>query len=246
MNVGYLIARLKTDNSIVDILWGLGFVVVSWSLFLSGTNPMNPFLMLMVSLWGLRLGAQLYFRNKREGEDWRYKAWRKDWGEKVNLIAYFRIFMLQGVFMFLISMPLVPALPEGYSPGVIAWAGIILWFIGFSFESIADYQLYRFKGNPENKGKVLDTGLWKYSRHPNYFGEILLWWGIGIYVFSYAGVFFGFLGPLIISLLLIFVSGVPMTERKTKKNPKYHDYIERTNTLIPLPPKKARKQALAN
>lgn len=232
----FIIAQIKKDNSIVDVAWGLGFVVVAYVLQSDFEYWTQLLLVSMVAAWGIRLALYLFIRNRNSGEDWRYQKWRRDWGDKVVLIAFFRVFMLQGIMMWIIALPLMQthsAVGEGWSTGFFTGLGLSLWITGFLWESIADWQLMQFKSKPENKGKIMTLGLWKYSRHPNYFGEILVWWGIFFFSILFGTWYISIISPIIITLLLTKVSGVPMLERKYRDNADYQAYKEKTSSLIP-------------
>jgi steroid 5-alpha reductase family enzyme len=232
----FLIALIRKDNSIVDIFWGLGFIVVAgYSFMYSGNYGLLQMIMnLLVLLWGLRLTFYIFFRNRGKGEDFRYKAWRDTWKYFV-LRSFFQIFMLQGLFMFLVALPIVfvnrmaASGMDGFST-----AGTILFLAGFLFETIGDYQLVRFKKDPGNKGKIITTGLWKITRHPNYFGEALLWWGIAFFAAGYPGGWMTLISPILITLLLRFVSGVPMLEKKYRGRPDWEEYKRKTPPFVPF------------
>jgi steroid 5-alpha reductase family enzyme len=231
MTAWYFIAILKKDNSIVDVAWGLGFVLVFWIQFYLYGRPLV--LGLMVTIWGLRLAAHIFQRNRKKGEDWRYQKWREEWGKHFYLRSFLQVFMLQGFFMWVVAMPLMQAAPENQSLTWIQWIGILVWLTGLLWEAVADWQLSRFKANPENKGKIMTGGLWHYSRHPNYFGEIVLWCGIFLFCLPYSNWWMSLLSPLTITWLLNRVSGVPMLEKKYAGDPEYQAYVSRTNALIP-------------
>ena len=236
MTIVFFIALIRNDNSIVDIFWGLGFIVVTaFSVIRSGNlNIQTVVLHLMVVLWGLRLSIHIYTRNKGKGEDFRYKAWRDTWKFFV-LRSYFQVFMLQGIFMMIVSSPVY--FVNQYSDGalhLIDYIGIILFLTGFCFETVSDYQLLRFKKNPGHKGKIITTGLWSISRHPNYFGEALIWWGIGCFALSYNQGWIMLVSPVIITFLLRFVSGVPMLEKKYQNHPDWDEYKKKTAVFVPF------------
>jgi steroid 5-alpha reductase family enzyme len=236
MTIVFFIALLRKDNSIVDVSWSLGIIVVAlYSLTRSANlNPETIILNFMVILWGLRLSVHIFIRNKGRGEDFRYKAWRDTWKFFV-LRSYFQIFILQGIFMMIISSPVF--FVNQRSDGIfhpIDYIGIILFLAGFTFESIADYQLSLFKKDPGNKGKIITSGLWSISRHPNYFGESLIWWGIGCFSLAYYQGWAMLMSPLLLTFLLRFVSGVPMLEKKYQDHPDWKAYKQKTAAFVPF------------
>ena len=240
----WVISVFIKNVSIVDLFWGLGFVVTGWFYYFNteGLEPRKLVLMIMVTIWGLRLSGYLTWRNAGKGEDFRYKQFRKNYGEKRYWwISFFQTFLLQGVLMWLISVPLLGAQYQSGNShlGVIDFAGIVLWIIGIAFESGGDFQLARFKADPSNKGKVLDSGFWKFSRHPNYFGDAAVWWGYGLLSIA-AGSFLPALGSLLMTALIIKVSGVALLEKSlVSDKPGYREYVERTSAFIPWFPKKS-------
>lgn len=238
----WVISLMVNNASIVDIVWGLGFAITSWVLALTidGDSTRQILLAVMVGVWGVRLGGYLAKRNIGHGEDWRYKAMRKKKGPKFGLISLVTVFGLQGVLMWVVSLPVQFGNADD-SPGVgpLAVIGIIVWITGLGFEAIGDLQLARFKKNPDNAGKVMDQGLWRLTRHPNYFGDALLWWGIGLVGAETGSGVIGLVGPLVMTVFLLRVSGVPMLERSLmKRREGYADYVARTSGFIPRPPKK--------
>ncbi|CAB4602768.1 unannotated protein [freshwater metagenome] len=238
----WLLSLVLKNASIVDIVWGLGFAITSWVLAITvdGNSGRQILLAVMVGLWGVRLGGYLAKRNIGHGEDWRYKAMRKKKGPKFGLISLVTVFGLQGTLMFVVSLPVIFGNGDS-SPGVgpIAVMGIMVWMVGLAFEAIGDLQLARFKKDPSNAGKVMSTGLWSLTRHPNYFGDALLWWGIGIVGAETGSGVVGLVGPLVMTLFLLKVSGVPMLERSLmKRREGYAEYAARTSAFIPRPPKK--------
>jgi steroid 5-alpha reductase family enzyme len=184
MTILWLTSILIKNVSIVDLFWGLGFVLAGWVYFLNtdGFGVRKIIIMTLLTIWGLRLSIYLAWRNHGKGEDFRYRKFRNDYGEKRYWwISFFQTFLLQGILMWLISAPILGAqFYPGNEPGILDFAGIILWIIGFVFEAGGDMQLARFKANPANKGKVLNTGFWHYTRHPNYFGDAAAWFGFGL------------------------------------------------------------------
>lgn len=238
----WLLSVIIKNASIVDIVWGAGFAITSWALALTvdGDSGRQVLLAIMVGVWGTRLAVYLAMRNIGHGEDWRYKAMRKKAGKKFPVSSLITVFGLQGVLMWVVSLPVQFGNGDS-SPGVgpLAVIGIMVWLVGLSFEAIGDLQLARFKKNPANAGKVMDTGLWSLTRHPNYFGDALLWWGIGIVGAETGSGVIGFVGPLVMTFFLLRVSGVPMLERSlSKRREGYAEYVARTSPFFPRPPKK--------
>jgi steroid 5-alpha reductase family enzyme len=234
---------LIKNVSIVDIFWGFGFVVVNafYVFNLEEIGSRSLLLLLLVSIWGLRLTIYLAIRNIGKGEDYRYQQFRKDYGSKRYWwFSYFQVFLLQGALILVVSLPLI-GVHINATADVLIWLdyiAILIWIIGFSFEAGGDYQLYKFKKNQKNKGKVLNTGFWKYTRHPNYFGDAAVWWSYALFSIS-AGAYWQVIGAVIMTLLIIKVSGVAMLERTLKDTkPKYKEYIEKTNSFLPWFPKK--------
>lgn len=241
MNVMFLLAQLKKDNSIVDIGWGLGFLTVTVFLTynLGLNDTVHQVFLAMISLWALRLAGYIFNRNQGTGEDFRYAAWRKEWGKHAVWRAYLQVFMLQGLIMWIVLSPAYAILSNPTQEfNVYHIIGILLWMIGFYFEAVGDHQMMRFKKDEANKGKVMDQGLWRLTRHPNYFGEALLWWGLGAYSFTPDFWWLSLIGPAVITFLLLKVSGVAMLERKYDGNSKYAEYKRTTNAFIPWFPKK--------
>ena len=229
--------------SIVDIFWGLGFVVVNtFYVFMSGElNARKILILTLVSIWGLRLAIYLAFRNIGKGEDFRYQEFRKNYGPKRYWwFSFFQTFLLQGALIMIVSLPLL-GINSSTSNGtlnVLDYIGIAVWLIGFTFEAGGDFQLARFKNNLKNNGKVLNTGFWKYTRHPNYFGDSAVWWAYAIFSIA-AGSYWQIIGAIIMTLLIIKISGVRLLEKTLKESkPQYRDYIKKTNSFFPWFPKK--------
>lgn len=236
VNVWFIISLIHKKNDVADIAWGLGFILLTWSSFFVAANYGTRGLLtgLLISIWGIRLAWHIYTRNKGKEEDYRYLAWRKQWGRWFLLRSYFQVFILQGVFLYLIVFPVI--LINKSADTLLIWldmVGIIFWLIGFYFETVGDAQLVRFKKNAANKGKLLQDGLWAITRHPNYFGEVLQWWGIGIIALSAKDGWMGLIGPLTITFLLLKVSGIPMLEKKMESHPDFKSYKARTNAFFP-------------
>lgn len=237
----WLLSVLRRDASIVDIVWGAGFVVTSWVLVasLEADRPRQFLLAALTSVWGLRLAGYLARRNLGKGEDFRYQAMRRRWGARFPLISLVTVFGLQGVIMWIVSLPLQYGSADA-DPGLgpVAVMGIMVWIVGFVFESVGDAQLARFKADPANAGKVMDRGLWSLTRHPNYFGDSMVWWGIGIVAAETGSGVIGLAGPLVMMFFLMRVSGVPMLERSLmKRREGYAEYAARTSAFFPRPPR---------
>lgn len=238
MMILWWISLRLADASIVDLFWGLGFVMVAWATFtVSSTDLRSMLLVALTTVWGLRLSGYLAWRNLGKGEDPRYKAMRDYRGKQFWWVSLFTVFGLQGAVMWLISLPLQVGQTVDQPMTVIGWVGVAVWTIGFLFESIGDYQLARFKSDPQNRGKVMDQGLWRFTRHPNYFGNSMIWWGL-FFVSLTATSFWTVVSPLVMTFFLVKVSGVALLERTLKgRSAEYRDYVQRTSPFIPWPPK---------
>lgn len=231
------------NASIVDIVWGLGFVCVAWAVRfrVDGFSARQNLLVALTTIWGLRLAGYLFWRNHGKGEDYRYRNMRKHWGARFPWVSLVTVFGLQGVLMFVVSLPVQlgqgPLTPD---LGWLAVAGVIVWAIGLFFEVVGDAQLARFKADPANAGALMTTGLWKYTRHPNYFGDACVWWGIALVAAETTVGRWGLIGAAVMTVLLRRVSGVVLLEKSlSKRKPGYAEYIARTSAFIPRPPKKA-------
>lgn len=241
----WLASLLKRDVSIVDSLWPMMFLLaaVTYDLTLVDTGPRAALLLVLVGIWALRLFAYITWRNWGEDEDRRYQAIRANNEPNFELKSLFIVFILQGVIAWIVSLPLMPAIGSAVEINALDYVGLGLWAIGMLFEAGGDYQLTRFKSDPENRGKVMDRGLWRYTRHPNYFGNACIWWGFGLLAVA-AGAWWALLSPLLMTFLLLKVSGVSLLEQDIgERRPAYADYIARTSAFIPLPPKKRAASA---
>ena len=244
MTLLWIISVFIKNVSIVDFFWGLGFVITAlFYYFISGNADLrSKLLLMMVSVWGVRLSVYLAWRNYGKGEDFRYREYRQKYGEhRYWWISFFQTFLLQGILMWLISAPLLGIMlgRNASLPGVLDYTGIAVWLTGFIFEAGSDFQLAKFRSDPGNKGKVLDTGFWKYTRHPNYFGDAAVWWGYGLICLS-AGSYLPVLGSVLMTLLIIKVSGVTLLEKSLQlTKPHYADYANRTSSFLPWFPKKS-------
>jgi len=234
---------IKKDVSIVDIFWGLGFVIIAWNTFVhtNGYLPRKLLVATLTTAWGLRLALHIYSRSLGKEEDPRYRALRAKIGEKYWIVSLFTVFGLQAVLLWIISLSV--QVSQTYSnPKELVWTdflGVTIWILGFTFEAVADHQLKRFKADSSNKGKVMERGLWAYSRHPNYFGESLVWWGMFIISLTEFRNAWVIVSPALITFLLLKVSGVTLLEKTiVETRPKYKDYVQRTNAFFPWFPKK--------
>jgi steroid 5-alpha reductase family enzyme len=239
MTAWYIVGLILKRNDVADIAWGGGFVVLAWiSLFISGVSLRGLVATILVTIWGLRLASHIYVRNRNKPEDYRYQAWRNEW-KYFYLRSYLQIYLLQGLFLYLIALPFLFINNKSLSGiTVLDIVGILVWIIGFYFESVGDSQLKQFVSNPDNKGRIMDQGLWKYSRHPNYFGEVTQWWGIFIITLSIPFGYLTVIGPLTITSLILFVSGIPLLEKKREGRTDWEKYKKQTSIFFPLPPKK--------
>jgi steroid 5-alpha reductase family enzyme len=232
----YVVAQLKHDNSIVDIFWGIGFCIVAVLLFIvkGESTPRQWLILSLILLWGVRLAWHIGKRNAGKGEDFRYAAWRKAWGNTQWWRSYLQVFLLQGIIMWIISVPVILVLSQPNAPlGILDYAGLAVWLLGFYFEVVSDHQLTQFKKDLANKGKLIQSGLWKLSRHPNYFGEVTMWWGIFLIALNMSGGYWAIISPVLITFLIVKVSGVPMLEAKYSKHPDFKAYADKVPELIP-------------
>ncbi len=251
MCAAFGIALLKKDNGVADIAYGWGFVVVAWVTFLFGDFGFAGMLVtFLATIWAARLSIRIYLRNRGKPEDFRYKSMRDNkglkWRERFEVRSFFQVFMLQGAIIFFVVLPvsLLNVYGKGAGISLIGLLGFIIWLKGFFFESIGDWQLSKFMRDPANKGKIMDKGLWKYTRHPNYYGESLMWWGLAlisfgtlVYVSNFLIAILAFVGPVLITYLLLKVSGVPLLEARFAGNPAWETYKKQTSVFIPWFPK---------
>ena len=246
MIIGWLLSLVLKNVTVVDSLWGLGFVMIAWTTFLltDGFLTRKLLIAFLVTLWGVRLSIYLTLRNWGKGEDPRYGLWREKSGKHFLIVSLFKVFLLQALFLWAISISIQYGMVST-TPEMITWLdmlGLILWGVGFIFEAVGDWQLAAFKSNPANKGKVMDQGLWAYTRHPNYFGECFMWWGIFLIAFSTPNSWWTILSPLTITAVLLKMTGIPLTEKTiVTHRPGYKEYIQRTNAFFPWFPKAKKK-----
>lgn len=232
----WLLSVPLRDASIIDMFWGPLFVVVAWVLlYAAGEVQIRSYLVtLLVTLWGLRLGFHLITRNLGEGEDSRYRHWRANGGERWWLKTYYRVFLLQGAIALLVATPLIAAFQRPDELGVVNLFGIAVWLTGFLWELLADIQLTRFKADPDNEGRILDTGLWRLSRHPNYFGDAVQWWGLGLIAVE-PGTWWALVGPAVMTTVFVTLSNDVIERGMKKRRPNYAAYIENTPPFFPRP-----------
>ena len=236
MTTLFLVALARRDNSIVDIAWGPGFLLCALAAGLTGPgwSVASAVVTALVAVWSVRLGLRIWRRNRGKGEDFRYAKWRKEWGKWVVPRSFLQVFVLQGLLMLTVAAPVIILNGSaGVAFGPLAAVGLAAWAVGFYFEAVGDWQLDRFIADKNHTKQVLDEGLWRYTRHPNYFGEATLWWGIGLMAFGAGGGWPVFVGPVVITFLLLFVSGVPLLEKKMMESPEFREYAGRTSVFFP-------------
>jgi steroid 5-alpha reductase family enzyme len=237
MTLLWLLSLTLKNSSIVDIFWGAGFILIVWLVFAlapQGYLPRRQLVAWLVTLWGARLTLHIGNRNWGKPEDFRYARWREENGPRWWWVSYFKVFLLQGLIMWVLSTPLIAAQTSGF-PVILTpldVLGMCAWGAGLLFEAVADAQLARFKKDPANRGKILTSGLWKFSRHPNYFGEAVVWWGYYLFALA-AGAGWTVFAPILMTFLLVKVSGVAMLENTLKSKPGYTEYIQNTNAFVP-------------
>lgn len=238
MTAWFVVSIVKKRNDVADVAWGLGFPIVAWLMFFMSGFSFRSFLVnILITIWGWRLASHIYKRNKDKKEDYRYEKWRKEW-KYFYIRSFFQVFILQGFLLFIIALPALminKLSPTGIDRALVL--GIIIWLIGFYFESRGDKELAEFIKNPNNKGKILKTGLWKYTRHPNYFGEVSMWWGIFLMGAMLKDGLLTIIGPLTITILIVYISGIPLLEKKFEGNKEFEEYKKKTSMFFPWWPK---------
>ena len=241
MTAAFVLARWRRTNSLIDVAWGLGFIVVTAVQFARApaVDPAKAMVSAAVLLWGLRLSIHLGRRVWGRPEDFRYAAMKERWGRADAVKSFFFVFMFQGLVMLVVSLPIILAFSSPSRPlAPLDVVGAAVFAAGFIFEAVGDAQLAAHIRDPANKGRLMTRGLWSTTRHPNYFGEATLWWGIGLMAVSSRHGWIGLCGPLTMTLLLVFVSGVPLLERKYAGRPDWEAYRARTPMFVPWFPKK--------
>ncbi len=240
MNAWFIASVLKKRSDLADTAWGIGFILASWAAFvISNVSGWRGALSAMlVTIWGARLAWHIHRRNRNKPEDYRYQAWRKAWGRWFLLRSYGQVFILQGLLLFLV---VIPVLLVNFQPSrnfsLLDAAGLVLWAFGFLFEALGDWQLAAFIAEPANAGKLMQGGLWRYSRHPNYFGEVAQWWGLWLLALNVPYGWVTIIGPLTITTLILKVSGIPLLEAKMAKHPDFSSYARKTSVFFPWIPR---------
>lgn len=237
----WLASLAVSNSSIVDMWWGPGILLIgiAYALTTDGDGGRVRVVLALLAIWAIRLAWHIGERNIGHGEDFRYAKWRRERGASWWWFSYFKVFLLQAVIAWIVATPLYYAISAPSPAALTGWdiAAVVVFGIGLMFEAVGDAQLRRFKRNQANRGHVLDTGLWRYTRHPNYFGDALLWWGFGLFSVA-AGHPIGLIGPAIMTYLLIRVSGVALLEKTLHETkPEYASYVARTSAFFPMPPK---------
>jgi steroid 5-alpha reductase family enzyme len=241
----WLLSLALRDASIVDIAWGAGFVQIAWvaAVLSDGAAARRVLVTALVTLWGLRLASHLYRRNWGHGEDFRYQRMRAHHGGRFWLVSLYTVFGLQAGLMWVVSIPVQLAVAAHEPTGLtlLDALGTLIFALGLTFEAVGDRQLGRFRADPANKGRVLDTGLWAWTRHPNYFGDAVVWWGLFTIALATPWGILGVIGPALMNFFLLRVSGVALLEKSlARTKPQYRDYVARTSAFVPWPPKRTR------
>ena len=244
-----VVAFFRENNSIMDIAYGAGFVLIAWSLAVMWPEWTDRQMIILacVTVWGVRLATRILLKNWGKPEDFRYQAWRTEWKKKGMLYFFFRslgqIYLLQGAVVLIVSLPVMIAFSSHEARMSVEWynwLGLGVWGVGFLFELVGDWQLDRFIRKPENKGQIMTSGLWKYTRHPNYFGEATMWWGIFLVILGLPFSHLAILSPILITFLLTQVSGIPMLEKHWAGRPDWEIYKAKTSAFFPWLPKRTK------
>ena len=251
--IAFIVGTIKKNNGLMDIFYGPGYFVVALTTLIlyfilnSKLNIRQLIITTLVFIWALRLATYVFIRNRGKPEDYRYQAMRRRWKTNIVLKSFIRVYLFQGLVIFIVAFPVWfvnisvnPVIQILDFSGITLWLGVIIWLIGFLFESFGDYQLYKFKQNPENKGKVMDQGLWKYTQHPNYFGEVTQWWGIFVVALAVPFGFISIIGPIFITYMIIKVSGIRLLNWRYRADDMYAEYKKRTRVFFPWFPKKEK------
>jgi steroid 5-alpha reductase family enzyme len=238
----FLVALRVGRHAVVDVAWGLGFVAVAATAYLLSADEGDPtrrlLVLVLTGVWGLRLAWHIWRRSRGHGEDPRYDALLARAPGSRNAYALRQIYGTQALVLWFVSLPVQVAAFETPPPNVLTWVGVAVWAVGLFFEAVGDHQLHRFRSDPTSKGKVLDTGLWRYTRHPNYFGDACVWWGLSLVAFSAWPGVLTVLSPVVMTWLLAKGTGKPLLEKgMASRRPGYDDYVARTSGFFPLPPR---------
>ena len=240
MTLVWVVSLVKRDASIIDIFWGPAFALLAWVYWAAvpGQGARRLLVPVLVTVWALRLAGYILWRNRGGGEDYRYAAMRSKYGRAFPALSLVIVFWLQAALAWLIAMPLLQVQRAGAGLGWLDGLGLALFAVGLFFEAVGDYQLARFKGDPSNRGKVMDRGLWRYTRHPNYFGDATLWWGLACFALATPGSAWVLPSPVLMTFLLLKVSGVALLEKGLgSTKPGYEEYVRRTSAFLPRPPR---------
>jgi len=243
VSILFVLSVVIKRNDIADIAWGTGIFLVSVTSFVlsEGSFILSSLLLILSALWGIRLTLRIFLRNIKKSEDYRYKKWRDEWGAWFYPRSYLQVYLLQGFLMIVVGYPFIHA---GYYAGAevhsgFLVAGLLIWVVGYFFEVVSDFQLDRFLSDVNNRGQIMNRGLWRYSRHPNYFGEVTMWWGIWVMLITLPLSYVALVSPLMITYLILKVSGIPMLEKKFADNQAFQAYKKKTNAFFPWFPKKS-------
>jgi steroid 5-alpha reductase family enzyme len=245
----FFISHLRKNNSVADIAYGPAFIIATIALTIIQLNktPLSLYtvvLFFLILIWGIRLSRRLYKRNHGKPEDFRHRMQREKWEQKGKMYTtvrtYIQIFVLQGFIISIVLLPFTLSLAASPKNNIWLFVGIIIWAIGFYFETIGDRELDTFiKTKPEHGTLIIRSGLWKYTRHPNHFGESVMWWAIAIIGIGASYSLLSLLSPILITTLILFVTGIPLIEKRFAGNPEWEEYKKRTSKFVPLPPKKS-------
>tara|TARA_B100000745_G_scaffold300362_1_gene254014 strand:- start:2015 stop:2788 length:774 start_codon:yes stop_codon:yes gene_type:complete len=236
----FILSLILKRNDIADIAWGTGIFIVALVSYFSGAQgELSLILTVLAGLWGMRLTLRIYLRNRKKTEDFRYKKWRDEWGIWFYIRSYFQVYILQGFLMVVVGYSFVHVSVFGDSSALsfISIGGVLVWLVGYFFETVGDWQLDKFIASKPASDEILSSGLWKYTRHPNYFGEVTMWWGLWIMIVSLPLSYVALISPLMITFLILKVSGIPMLEKSFADNQNFQEYKKRTSAFFPLPPK---------
>lgn len=238
----FVLSVILKRNDIADVAWGTGIFLVALSSYLLNEDRSNLALAMtiIIGLWGFRLSLRILLRNLKKDEDFRYKKWREEWGRIFYLRSYLQVYLLQGFLMIVVGYGAIHANMYNQTGelGYFFGVGLLIWLIGYFFETVGDWQLDKFINSKPDLGAIMKSGLWKYSRHPNYFGEVTMWWGLWLMIAPLPLSYIALISPLTITFLILKVSGIPMLEKKFAGNPNWEEYKRVTSAFFPLPPKK--------